>query len=150
MVPTPTGEMVPANAVTPEGHLLWLPPNQLAAIPPLHAPPPVVLPSTPGYGPGPQQMQHGSPYGGAPVGVPGATGPRLMSNGGPHGYDGAGDEREGLVRAENGPAMREDSNGGERRVVSDGSSAAVQEAEEREVGRVQGGGGGGGFSAINH
>ncbi|KAK4962949.1 hypothetical protein LTR10_000576 [Elasticomyces elasticus] len=150
MVPTPTGEMVPANAVTPEGHLLWLPPNQLAAIPPLHAPPPVVLPSTPGYGPGPQQMQHGSPYGGAPVGVPGATGPRLMSNGGPHGYDGAGDEREGPMRAENGSAMQREEANGERRVVSDGSNTAVQEAEEREVGRVQGGGGGGGFSAINH
>ncbi|KAK1053630.1 hypothetical protein LTR12_017184 [Friedmanniomyces endolithicus] len=155
MVPGPSGEMVAANAVSPEGHLLWLPPVQLAAIPPQHSVPLVPVPSTPGYGP----PQHGSPHC-APVGVPGATAAHAQPNG-RHGYDGAADEREPLPhvqananRSERatgealsaGPAMREESNG-EGRIVADNSGAALETPDEREEMRAMGGGG---FNAINH
>ncbi|TKA50622.1 hypothetical protein B0A55_12515, partial [Friedmanniomyces simplex] len=155
MVPSPTGEMMAANAVTPEGHLLWLPPAQLAAIPPQHGVPLVPVPSTPGYGP----PQHGSPYG-APVGMPGATAPHGQPNG-HQGFDGAADEQEpptqpqaNVNRSERatgetlsaGPAMREEANG-ERRVVSENDGAARDTRDERGAMRAAGGGG---FNAVNH
>lgn len=140
MVPTPTGEMAPANAMTPEGHLLWLPPAQLAAIP-LQVPP-VPVPSTPGYGP----PQHGSPYG-APVGVPGATAPHVQSNGHHQGFDGAADEREAPPHAQGPPY-----GAGEAVSVGPGILQSLNgsgaSTDEREA--LHASGGGGGFNAINH
>ncbi|TKA40505.1 hypothetical protein B0A54_08962 [Friedmanniomyces endolithicus] len=152
MVPGPNGEMMAANAVSPEGHLLWLPPAQLAAIPPQHSVPLVPVPSTPGSGP----PQHGSQYG-APLGIPGATAPHAQPNG-HQGFDGAADERDhGQVNANRpepatgiplpaGPSTREGSNG-ERRSAAADTGLGRNTGDERGAMRAPVGGG---FNAINH
>ncbi|KAK0366998.1 hypothetical protein LTR02_003508 [Friedmanniomyces endolithicus] len=152
MVPGPNGEMMAANAVSPEGHLLWLPPAQLAAIPPQHSIPLVPVPSTSGFGP----PRHSSQYG-APLGIPGDTAPHTQPNG-HHGFDGAADERDhaqaNVNRSEPttgildsaGPSIREDSNG-ERRIAADETGIGRDTRNEREAVRAPVGSG---FNAINH
>ncbi|KAK3066679.1 hypothetical protein LTR53_016874 [Teratosphaeriaceae sp. CCFEE 6253] len=135
------GEMMPANAVTSDGRPVYVPPHQLAAVPP-----PIAMQTVPpsaGYG--------GSPYG-APVGIPGAT--QHAANG-HHGFDGATDKREagrggGGGRPEHlggGAGMREEESS-ERRMTGEGQGHAGRglEMERAEAGDGQGGGG---FSAIN-
>ncbi|KAK0255153.1 hypothetical protein B0A54_16295 [Friedmanniomyces endolithicus] len=147
MVPGSNGEMMAANAVSPEGHLLWLPPAQLAAIPPQHSIPLMPVPSTPGFGPPPHSSQFG-----APLGIPGATAPHTQPNG-HHGFDGAADERDHAQANVNTPEtvsagapIRDESNG-ERRTAAGETGRGRETGDEREGMHAPVGSG---FNAINH
>lgn len=106
-------------------------------------------PPPPGYShPPPPQLPHGSPYGGAPVGVPGATAQHVNGMT----LDGAAEERhEGAMRdsqlggggAEERPSAGEPANGARQGAGADSETGVKMDIDAERTD------GGGGFTAVN-
>ena len=129
LVPGPGGINVPANARTEDGRYIYVPQQ--------------------GYPP-PQPLQHGSPYGAPPSGLPGGT-DRHVNGMNMDGADDREREREPHVSREAGvvgeaagagPPIREDANGERRVVYSPPADSANAEHEQQGASR-------GSFTSVN-